>query len=185
MPFGKGILAFGVIITAMSTAAAVASLLVEGDSLQLAIPALVMVAGVSGLYLRSRRRSDLSPEVVMQVAVSISTYAVVWVAACGYLIAGIAGPSLDSSRTVALHACVIGMLLTFSFLLARSAIKSRQQHYGLGLAVSPVLAGMLLPVLDWHFVYPLVHGLMAVGYLAAVAIQSAQLRQAVSNHASD
>jgi hypothetical protein len=185
LPFGRGMVAVGIFLTATATTAAVVSLLVERDSLQQALAAAVMVAGLVGLFLRSRRTPGLDSEVVTQVAVSLSIYGVVWIAACGYMIAGIAGPSLAASRTAQLHACSVGLLLTFSFLLVRSALRSRQQHYCLGLAVSTLLAGMLLPVLDWHYSYPLAHGLMAVGYLAGVAIQSAQLREAVASHASD
>jgi hypothetical protein len=185
MPFGKGMLAVGLFLTATATAAAVVSLFFERDLLQLALPAAVMIVGLVGLFLRSRRTPGLDSAVVTQVTVSISIYGVVWVAACGYLIAGIAGPSLEASRTAALHACSVGLLLTFSLLLFRSALESRQQRYCLGLAISTSLAGMLLPVFDWHYSYPLVHVLMAVGYLAGVAIQSAQLREAVASHASD
>jgi hypothetical protein len=185
LPFGRGMVAVGIFLTATATTAAVVSLLVERDSLQQALAAAVMVAGLVGLFLRSRRNPGLDSEVVTQVVVSISIYGVVWVAACGYMIAGIAGPFLSTSRTAQLHACSVGLLLTFSCFLVRSALRSRQQHYCLGLAVSTLLAGMLLPVLDWHYSYPLAHGLMAVGYLAGVAIQSAQLREAVASHASD
>jgi len=183
--FGKGVLAVGLFLTATATAAAVVSLLIERDSLQQALPVAVMVAGLVGLFLQSRRDPLLDSEVVTQVTVSISIYGVVWVAACGYLIAGIAGPSLAVPRTAALHACSVGLLLSFSFLLVRSAFGSRQRHYCLGLAVSTLLAGMLLPVLDRHYSYPLAHGLMAVGYLSGVAIQSAQLRETVASHAAD
>jgi hypothetical protein len=185
VPFGRGVLAVGISLTATAALAAVVSLLVERDPLQQALPVAVMVAGLVGLFLRSRRARGLDAEVVTQVAVSISIYGVVWVAACGYLIAGIAGPSMAAWRTAALHACSVGLLLGFSFLLVRSAFRSRQRHYCLGLAVSTLLAGMLLPVLDWQYSYPLAHGLMAVGYLAGVAIQSAQLREAVASHAAD
>lgn len=183
--FGKGVLAVGVFLTATATAAAVVSLLVERDSLQQVFPVATMVAGLVGLYLRSRRSPGLDAEIVNQVGVSISIYGVVWVAACGYLIAGIVGPAVSASRTAALHACSVGLLLCFSLLLIRSALGNRQRHYCLGLAVSTLLAGMLLPVLDWHYSYPLAHGLMAVGYLTGVAIQSAQLREAVASHAAD
>jgi hypothetical protein len=110
VPFGRGMLAVGIFLTATATAAAVVSLLVEQDSLQQALTAAVMIAGLVGLFLRSRRTPGLDSEVVTQVAVSLS---------------------------------------------------------------------------DWHYSYPLAHGLMAVGYLAAAAIQSAQLREAVASHASD
>ena len=143
VPFGRGVLAVGISLTATAALAAVVSLLVERDSLQQALPTAVIVAGLIGLFLRSRRTPGLDPEVVNQVAVSI---------------------------------CIYGV---------RSAFRSRQRHYCLGLAVSTLLAGMLLPVLDWHYSYPLAHGLMAVGYLAGVAIQAAQLREAVASHAAD
>ena len=179
VPFGRGVLAVGISLTATAALAAVVSLLVERDSLQQALPTAVIVAGLIGLFLRSRRTPGLDPEVVNQVAVSICIYGVVWVAA------GIAGPSLEPSRTAALHASSVGLPLIFSSLLVSSAFRSRQRHYCLGLAVSTLLAGMLLPVLDWHYSYPLAHGLMAVGYLAGVAIQAAQLREAVASHAAD
>jgi hypothetical protein len=178
-------LAFGLFLAAAAAAAAIVSLFIERDLLQLALPAGVMILALVGLFLRSRRAPGLDAEVTAQGALSISIYAVVWVAACGYLMAGIAGPSLAASRTAALHACSIGLVLAFSLLLVRAALRSRQRHYCLGLAVSPLLAGMLLPVLDPHYTYPVAHGLMAVGYLAAVAIQSAQLREAVASHAAD
>ncbi|MHC5537635.1 hypothetical protein ACYOEI_05325 [Singulisphaera rosea] len=185
MPFGRGTLAVGILLTTTATVAAVVSLLIERDLVQLALPAAVMVPVLVGLFLRSRRVPALDHEVVTQVAVSISIYGVVWVAASGYLIAGIAGHSIATSRTAALHACSVGLLLSFSLILVRSALKSRQRYYCLGLALSTLLAGMLLPILDWHFSYPVAHGLMAMGYLAGVAIQSAQLREAVGSHATD
>lgn len=185
VPFGRGVLAVGVSLTATAALAAIVSLLVERDSVQQALPTAVMVAGLVGLYLRSRRTTGLDPEVVHQVAVSIGIYGVVWVAACGYLIAGVAGPSVGPSRTTALHACSVGLLLIFTYFLVSSAFRSRQRHYCLGLAVSTLLAGMLLPVVDRHYSYPLAHGLMAVGYLAGVAIQAAQLREAAASHAAD
>lgn len=185
LPFDRGILVAGISLAATATAAAVLSLLVERDSLQQALPGCIMVAGLMGLYLRSRRLPDLDSRVVAQVAVSISIYGVVWVAACGYLIAGVAGPLLEPSRTAALHASSVVLLLVFSLFLFRSALASRQQHYCLGLAASTLLAGMLLPVVDWRFSEALAHVSMAVGYLAAAAIQSAQLREAAASHASD
>lgn len=185
VPFGRGVLAVGLCLAVTAAFAGVLGLLVERDAWQQALPTAVMVAGLIGLFLRSRRPPGLDPEVVHQVAVSISIYGVVWVAACGYLIAGMAGPALGPSRTAALHASSVGLLLIFSFLLVRSAFRSRPQHYCLGLAASTLLAGMLLPVVDWRYAYSLAHGLMAVGYLAGVAIQAAQLREAGASHAAD
>ena len=185
VPFGGGVLAVGVSLAAAAALAAVVGLLVERDSWQQASPTVVMVAGLIGLFLRCRRNPGLEPEVVHQVAVSLCIYGVVWVAACAYLIAGVAGPSLGPSRTAALHASGVGLLLVFSCLLVGSAFRSRQRRYCLGLAASTLLAGMLLPVFDRRYCYPLAHGLMAVGYLAGVAIQAAQLREAAAGHAAD
>ena len=64
-------------------------------------------------------------------------------------------------------------------------LRSRERYYCLGLAVSTLLAGMLLPIIDPHYSYPLANCFMAVGYLTGVAIQWVQLREAVSNHAAD
>ena len=185
VPFGRGVLAVGTLLSVTAVAATVVSLLIERDLLQLFLPAAAMVPGLIALFLRSRRAPRLDREVVNQIVVSICIYAVVWVAASGNLIAGIAGPSVGAARTAALHANSIGLLLGFCLLLVRSAFKSRQRHCCHGLAVSALVAGMLLPVVDWHFSFPLAHGLMAIGYLAAVAIQTAQLREAVASHAAD
>jgi hypothetical protein len=55
----------------------------------------------------------------------------------------------------------------------------------LGLAISTLLAGMLLPIIDPHYSYPLAHCFMAVGYLTGVAIQWVQLRGGLASDAAD
>ena len=91
----------------------------------------------------------------------------------------------DAARTAGLYATSIGILLVFTLMLVSSALKNRERYYCLGLAVSTLLAGMLLPIIDQHYSYPLAHCFMAVGYLTGVAIQWGQLREAPSNHAAD
>lgn len=183
--FGKGVLAFGVFLTVVAAGAAVVSLLVEDDRFQAALLAAIMVFGLVGLFLRSRRTPDLDPEIIAQVVLSVSVYCVVWVAGCGYAIAVFSGPSVGAARTAGLYATSVGLLLAFSVLLVRTALTSRERYYCLGLAVSTLLAGMLLPILARHYSYPLAHGFMAVGYLTAVAIQWVQLRGATPSHAAD
>ena len=80
---------------------------------------------------------------------------------------------------------VFGLLLAFSLILIRMALRSRERYCCLGLVVSTLLAGMLLPVFDQHYSYALANCFMAVGYLTGVAIQWVQLREAVPNHAAD
>ena len=73
----------------------------------------------------------------------------------------------------------------FSLILVLNSLKSRERYYCLGLAVSLLLTGLLIPILDQHYSYPLAHCFMAVGYLTSVAIQWVQLRDGVANHAAD
>ena len=183
--FGKGMLVFGILLTVAAVGAAVVSLLVEDDWLQLAPLAAVMVLVPVGLYLRSRRSTILSPEITMQVILSVGIYGIVWGAACGYALATFLGPTVGAARTAVFYAISVGLLLAFSVILVRMALESRERYYCLGLAVSTLLAGMLLPILDRHYSYPLAHCFMAVGYLTGVVIQWIQLREAVANHAAD
>ena len=185
LPFGRGMLAFGILLTVASVVAAVVSLLVEDERLQAVPFAAIMLLGPVGLFLRSRRNPDPGPEITTQVMLSISIYAVVWVAGCGYAMAMFAGPSLGAARAAGLYAVSVGLLLGFTLILVRTAVRSRERHYCLGLADSTLLAGMLLPILDRHYSYPLAHGLMAVGYLTGLAIQWSQLREASASHAAD
>jgi len=184
LSFGKGMLAFGILLTVAAVGGAVVSLLVENDWLQLAPLAAISVLVPAGLFLQSRR-TNLSHEINLQVLVSVCIYWVVWVAASGYSMATRAGPAVGVVRTALLHATSIGILLAFSLMLVSSALKSRERFYGLGLAISTLLAGMLLPIFDSHYSYPLAHCFMAIGYLTGVAIQWVQLREAVANHAAD
>jgi hypothetical protein len=184
-PFGKGMLVFGILLAVAAVGAAAVSLLVETAWLQLAPLAAIMVIVPVGLYLRSRRSTSLSPEITVQVVLSVGIYGIVWVAACGYALATFLGPSMGAARTAVFYAVSVGLLLANSLILVRMALRSRERYYCLGLAVSTVLAGMLLPVFDRHYSYALAHCFMAVGYLTAVVIQSAQLREAVATHAAD
>lgn len=185
LPFGKGVLAFGTLLTVAAVGAAVVSLMAEGAWLQIAPLAAIMLLVPTGLYLRSRRTTNLDPEITLQVVLSVGIYGIVWGAACGYALAAFLGPTVGAARTALFYAISIGLLLAFSVILVRMALRSRGRYYCLGLAVSTLLAGMLLPVLDQHYCYPLAHCFMAAGYLTGVAIQWVQLREAVANHAAD
>lgn len=185
LTFGKEILIFGLLLTFVAVSAAVFSLLVEDGRLQLSPLAAILVFVPIGVYLQSRRNANLSPEVILQELLSICIYAIVWVAACGYSLATFLGPTVGAARTVALNTISVGLLLAFTVILVRSALRSRERYYCLGLAISTLLAGMLLPVFDPHYCFPLAHCFMAVGCLTNVAIQRAQLREAVANHAAD
>jgi hypothetical protein len=184
LSFGKGMLGFGILLTLAAVGSAVVSLLVEND-LQVVPLAAIMVLVPVGLFLRSRRTTNVSHEINLQVLVSVTIYAVVWIAACGYTLATFLGTTIGAARTAGLYATSIGILLAFTLMLVRSALRSRERYYGLGLAISTLLAGMLLPIVDQHYSYPLAHCFMAVGYLTAVAIQWVQLREGVANNAAD
>jgi hypothetical protein len=182
--YRKGMLLFGLLLAVAAVAAALISLRIEDDRLQLVPMVAILVSGLVGLYLHTRRGS-LPPESILQVVVSLTLYAAVWVAAYGYVLAIVLGPSIGAARAAALYGSSIGLLLVSSVMLVRSAVKNREQYYALGLAISPLLAGMLLPIVGRPYSYPLAHGLMAVGYLTAVAIQWVQLRSTVALHAAD
>ena len=108
-----------------------------------------------------------------------------WVAACGYMMATIVGPIMGIERSALLYAISVSILMAFTLILVRAALKSREQYYCLGLALSTLLAGMLLPLLGQHYSYSLAHGFMAVGYLTGFAIQWVQLRKVAADHAAD
>jgi hypothetical protein len=184
LSFGKGMLVTGMALSVAAFGATVISLLVDNDLLQAAPLAGIIALPLVGLFLRSRGATDLTHELKMQVVLSVSIYAFVWIAACGYTLAAFVGPFVGGARTVLLHATSIGILIVFTLLLVRAALKSREQYYCLGLALSTLLAGMLLPILDKHYSFPLAHCFMAVGFLSSVAIQWAQLREA-AQHASN
>jgi hypothetical protein len=181
LSFGKRILVFDMLLALAAMGAALVSLQVETDWLQQVPFAAIMVLVPAGLFLQSRRASH---EINLQVLMSFTVYAVVWIAACGYMMATFR-PILGTIRTALLYVTSVSILTAFSLILVRAALRSREQHYCLGLALSTFLAGMLLPLLGRHYSYPLAHGFMAVGFLTVFAIQWVQLREAVANHAAD
>jgi carbon starvation protein CstA len=122
LSFGKGMLVFGILLALAAVGAAVVSLLVENDWHQLIPLAAIMVLGPVGLFLRSRRTTNLNPEIAMQVLMSVSIYSVVWVAACGYTLATFLGPTVGAARTALLHATSIGLLVAFTLILVRTAL---------------------------------------------------------------
>lgn len=182
LSFGKGILVFDMLLALAAIGAALVSLQVETDWLQQAPFAAIMVLVPAGLYLRSRQTSH---EINLQVLMSVTIYAVVWIAACGYTLALFVGPIVGTARTALLYAISVSILTAFTLILVRAALRSREQYYCLGLAVSTFLAGMLLPILSPHYSYSLAHGFMAVGYLTGFTIQWVQLREAAANHAAN
>ncbi len=185
LPFGRGMLLFGILLTVAAVGAAVVSLLVENHWLQVAPFATFMALCLLGLYLQSRCTADLSHEIKLQVGLSITMYFAVFGAACGYALAAFCGPTIGAARTAALYAASLAYVLPFSFILVLNALKNRERHYCLGLAASLLLTGLIIPILDPHYSFPLAHGFMAVGYLTGFAIQWFQLREAVANHAAD
>jgi hypothetical protein len=184
LSFGKEMLVFGLLLAVVTVAAAGVNLLAENDWLRLAPLATIMVLGSVVLFLRSRRTANLSPEITRQVVLSVGSYVIVWGAANGYAVATFLGPGIGAARTAVVYAVNTGLLLVFSLILVRLVLRSRERYYCLGLIVSTLLAGMLLPILDRHYSYSLANCFMAVGYLTSVAIQWVQLREA-ANHAAD
>jgi len=182
LSFGKGILVFDMLLALAAIGAALVSVQVETDWLQQAPFAAIMVLVPAGLFLRSRRTGH---EINLQVLMSVTIYAVVWIAACGYTLAISVGSIVGTARNALLYATSVSILTAFTLILVRAALRSREQYYCLGLALSTLLAGMLLPILGQHYSYSLAHGCMAVGYLTGFAIQRVQLREAVANHAAD
>jgi len=182
LSFGKGMLVFDTLLALAATGAALVSLQVETDWLQQAPFAAIMVLVPVGLFVRSRRTSH---EINLQVVMSITIYAIVWIAACGYMLASQVGPIAGTARTALLDATSVGILIAATLILVRAALRNRALYYCLGLALSTVLAGMLLPILGQHYSYSVAHGCMAVGYLTGFVIQWVQLREAAANHAAD
>lgn len=180
--FGKGMLAFNLLMAIAAIVAAIISLQIESDWLQQVPFAVIMGLVPVGLHLRSQRTTH---EINLQVLLSVTIYAVVWISACGYMLATVVGPTLGAVRSALLYATCVIFLLTFTLLLVRAALRSREQYYCLGLALSTFLAGLLLPILDASYSYSLAHALMAVGYLTCFSIQWAQIREATANHAPD
>jgi hypothetical protein len=185
LSFDKGMLWFGVLLALAALGAAVVSLLTENDWLQVVPLAAIMVLVPVGLFLRVQRTPNISHEINLQVLVSVVIYAVVWIAACGYAFATSLGNTIGATRTTALYATSIAILIVFTLMLVHSALRSRERYYCLGLAISTLLAGMVLPVINPDYSYPIAHCLMAVGFLTSVAIQWIQLRDGMANHAAD
>ena len=185
LSFGMGMLVFGILLALATVGAAVVSLLVENALLQVGPFATIMVLCLLGLYFQSRRSADLSHEIKLQVVLSITIYFAVFGAACGYTLATFCGPTIGTARTAALYAASLAYVFAFLLILVLNALKSRERYYCLGLAVSLLLAGLLIPILDQHYSYPLAHCFMAVGYLTGVAIQWVQLRKVETHHAAD
>ena len=190
LPFGKGMLVFDLLLSLAAIGSALVSLRVESDWMQQVPFAVIMVLVPAGLFVRSQWRSHeesqwTSHEINLQVLISATVYAVVWVAACGYMMATIVGPIMGIERSALLYAISVSILMAFTLILVRAALKSREQYYCLGLALSTLLAGMLLPLLGQHYSYSLAHGFMAVGYLTGFAIQWVQLRKVAADHAAD
>ena len=183
--FGNGVLVFGTFLTFAAVGAAVVSLQVESSWFQVIPFALIMIFCLFGLYLQSLRTTDLSHEIKLQVVLSITIYFAVFGATCGYTLATFAGPAIGFARTAALYAISLAYIFGFLLILVINALKSRDRHYCLGLAVSLLLTGLLIPILDQHYSFPLAHAFMAVGFLSGVMIQWAQLRKAVTVHAAD
>ena len=180
--FGKGMLVFNIVLALAAIGAALLSLQIESDWLQQVPFAVIMGLVPLGLYLLSRRTSH---EINLQVLMSVSIYAVVWIAASGYMLATVVGPIMGAERSALLYATCVIFLLAFTLILVRAALRSREQYYCLGLALSTLLTGMLLPILGHSYGWSLAHGLMAVGYLTGVVIQWVQLRKAVTQLAAN
>jgi hypothetical protein len=185
LSFGKGMLGFGILLSVAAGCAAVLSLLGESDWLQVGPLATTLIGCVLGLYVLSGRDADLSHEIKLQVVLSMTIYCVVWVATCGYLIASFLGPDVGFARIAALYALSIAYIFAFSTILILNALQSRERYYCLGLVVSLLLAGLLIPIVDRQYHAPLAHSLMAIGYLTGVVIQWVQLRQTAAHHAAD
>ncbi len=182
LPFGNGILAFELLLTLAAIGSALISLRIESDWVQQVPFAAIMVLVPAGLFVRSGRTSH---EINLQVLLSAIVYAVVWIAACGYMMATVVGPSMGVERSALLYATSVSVLIAFTLILVRAALKSRKQYYCLGLALSTLLAGMLLPLLGQHYSYSLGHSFMAIGYMTGFTIQWVQLRKAAPYDAAD
>jgi hypothetical protein len=182
LSFGKGILVFDISLALAAAGASSIGLWLGTDSLQQITFAAVMFFVLVGLFLQSRRTNH---EVNMQVLMSVTVYVIVWISACAYMMAAVVGSNMGIERTALLHLTSVGILIVFTLILVRAALRSREQYYCLGLALSTFLAGMLLPILGLHHIYSLAHGFMAIGYVTCFAIQRAQLRAAVASHAAN
>ena len=188
LSFGKGMLGFGILLTLAAVGAAVVSLVVENDWLQ-----VVPLAAIVGSSSQWGCSCDLGKNRQRQPAKSTSAGSRVRhhlrrrVDCCVRVYVGNRPRHHHrSARTAGLYASSIGsILLAFTLMLVSSALRSRERYYCLGLAISPFLAGMLLPIIDPHYSFPLAHCFMAAGFFTGAAIQWVQLRDGVANHAAD
>ncbi len=182
--FGKETLVFGTFLALAAVSSSVLSLLVESSWFQVIPFAVIMTLCLIGLHLRSRR-TDLSHEIKLQVVLSITIYFALFAATCGYTLATFVGPSIGLARTASLYAASLVYIFGFLVVLVVNALKSRERYYCLGLAISLLLTGLLIPILDQHYSFPFAHAFMAVGFLSGVMIQWVQLRKAGPVHAAD
>lgn len=183
--FGSGTLVFTMLLFVAALTAATVSLIFNSSWLHVVPFAVFMTLCLIGLFFQARRFADLSHEIKLQVILSITVYFAVICAACGYELAANCGPSIGAARTVALYVASLSYILTFMFILVFNALKSRERYYCLGLAFSLILAGLLVPIFDPQFSFPLAHCIMAVGYLSVVLIQRFQLWEASLQNATD
>jgi len=185
LSFGKEMLLFDLALTAAAAGSSVVGLFVENVWFEVVPFAAFTALCLAGLYVASRRNADLSHEVKLQVGFAVTTYFAVSGAACGYALAAFFGESIGVTRTALLHAASLVYILGFSFVLILNALKFRDRHYCLGLAASLLLTGLVVPVFDPHYIFPLANGCLAIGYSASLAIQWMQLREAGTLHAAD
>ena len=183
--FGRGTLFFNVLLIAAALSAALVSLITDSSWLHIVPFAVFMVLSLIGLFFQSRRFADLSHEIKLQVILSITVYFAVICASSGYVLAAFCGPLIGTVRTVALYVASLSYILTLTFILVINTLKTRERYYCLGLAFSLILAGLLVPIFDPHFSFPLAHCIMAIGYLSVVLIQRFQLREAWLQNATD
>jgi hypothetical protein len=183
--FGKEMLLVGMLLTLAAAIFSVVSLSTDSPWMQAVPFAACMALCLTGGYIVCQRNPDISHELKLQVVFSIATYFAVICAASGYLIASFCGTSIGTLRTAALYAASLSYIIPFSTVLVVNAIKNRERHYCLGLAIALLLTGLIIPIAEPNYIFALAHGFMAVGFLAGVAIQRYQLRQVNLAHAPD
>ncbi|MFO0942232.1 MAG: hypothetical protein U0930_15960, partial [Pirellulales bacterium] len=150
VPFGKGMLVCQVLMTSAAAIAAIFSLFVKSDLAQQIPFTAYMVTVPIGMLVLSRRTNH---DVKMQIVMSLTTYAVVWIAASGYMMAFWVGPSLGVLRAALLYSTSVLILMACTAILVRAALKRREQYYCLGLATAAFVSGMSLPILGQSYGY--------------------------------
>ena len=179
LPAGGWRVVPGVLFSLVAAGAAVASLLVDNDWFQVGLLGVILMLGPAGLFLRAGFAGHPAPEIATQVVLSITCHSVVWIAACGFTLATMVGPTVGTVRTALLHATSFGILALFTAILVRGALGGGGQSYCFGLVFSTVLAGIFLPMASHPHSYPLAHSLMAVGFLGGAILQWVQMRRAL------